>query len=121
MGPGGYRVSEPKWDELESDMRAKGIIPAIEEYDRRIRNWLLGHGGEYDLETREFIIDANKVIREPHKNILDLIAKSKEGKFIADRENDKLSTALRTKEKGGHTRGLGQVPWNQGFPEDRES
>ena len=46
---------------------------------------------------------------------------SKEGKFIPDREKDELSEALGTKEKGGHTRGLGQVPWNQGFHEDRES
>ena len=46
---------------------------------------------------------------------------SKEGKFIADREKDELSVALGTKEKGGHTRGLGQVSWNQGFPEDRDS
>ena len=46
---------------------------------------------------------------------------SKERKFIADREKDELSEALGTKEKGGQTRGLGQVPWDQGFPEDRES
>ena len=49
--------------------------------------------------------------RTPEK-ILDLIAMSKEGKFIADREKDELSEALGTKEKGGTTRGLGQVPWD---------
>ena len=48
-----------------------------------------------------------KVIHKPPKKNLDLIAMSKEGKFIADREKDELSEALGTKEKEGHTRGLG--------------
>ena len=121
MGPGGYRVSEPKWDKLEADMRAKGIIPATEEWDRRIRNWLLAHGGEYDLETGQLVLDEKKVVHKTQEKIVNLIALSKEGKFIPDRERDELSEALGTKEKGGNTRGLGQVPWDQGFPEDRES
>ena len=69
MGPGGYRVSEPKWDKLEADMRAKGIIPATEEWDRRIRNWLLAHGGEYDLETGQLVLDEKKSCSQnPVKN-----------------------------------------------------
>ena len=69
MGPGGYRVSEPKWDKLKADMRAKRIIPATEEWDRRIRNWLLTHGGEYDLETGELVLDEKESYSQnPEKN-----------------------------------------------------
>ena len=121
MGPGGYRVAEPKWEKIESELRAKGLTPVTEEWDRRIRNWLLAHGGEYDMETGELIIDENKVVNEAQKKITDLIANSKEGKFISDREKDELSEALGTKEKGGQTRDLGEVPWSEEFPRGRES
>ena len=57
-------------EKLEADMSTKGIILATEEWDRRIRNWLLAYGGEYDMETGELMIDANKVIHEPRKQFL---------------------------------------------------
>ena len=68
MGPGGYRVAEPKWEKIESELRAKGLTQVTEEWDRRIRNWLLAHGGEYDMETGELIIDESKVVNGAQKN-----------------------------------------------------
>ena len=51
------------------------------------------------METGELIIDESKVVNGAQQKIIDLIAKSKEGKFISDREKDELSEALGTKEK----------------------
>jgi hypothetical protein len=30
MGPGGYKIAEPKWDMQEAALREKGIEPEIE-------------------------------------------------------------------------------------------
>ena len=53
MGTGGYRIAGPKWDQTEAAMHKKGIIPATDSWPHRARNWVLGHGAEYDMETGE--------------------------------------------------------------------
>jgi len=122
LGPGGYRTAEPKWDQAEAAMRDKGITPATEAWPRRVRNWTLGHGVQYDMETGELAVDEKKTIAVAKKAIVEAIDDAQKGKFIADRENDELTVALGNKEKPGRTRGLGaDTPWKLGFPEDIES
>ena len=122
MGPGGYISAEPKWGADEAAMREKGITPATEDFPHRLRNWVLGHGAEYDAETGELIIDEKKANPIPQKDIVQAVKDAREGKFIPDREQDELTKALGNREKGGRTRGLGaDTPWYIGFPEDRES
>ena len=60
MGTGGYRSAEPKWDRTEAAMRERGIILAGDSLPHRARNFLLGHGVEYDMETGELKYDQKK-------------------------------------------------------------
>jgi hypothetical protein len=55
MGPGGYKIAEPKWDMQEAALREKGIEPEIEHWPRRSRNWALGHGAVYDERTGKLV------------------------------------------------------------------
>ena len=51
MGTGGYKKSVPKWDKIEDAMLAQGIIPETQEWATRHINWVLGHRGEYNMQT----------------------------------------------------------------------
>jgi len=122
LGPGGYGSAEPKWAKAEAELRKKGVTPSTEAWPTRARNWLLGHGAKYDMETGELQIDEKAKNPVPHKEIVEAISEAREGKFIPDRENDELTKALGNPEKSGRTRGLGpDVPWIIGFPEQRET
>ena len=61
MGSGGYRVALPKFDKLEEDLRLKGIIPGTEDFPRRSRNWLLGHGATFDEEGNRIMTEKIRV------------------------------------------------------------
>ena len=91
MGAGGYISAEPKWDKIEAELRNKGITPITENWPHRVRNWMLAHGAEYDMETGDLIVDEKKETPIPRKQILDALADAREGKFIPDRENDELT------------------------------
>ena len=122
MGTGGYRTAEPKWDQTKAAMREKVIITAIDSWPQRARNWVLGHGAEYDMDTGELKNNEKREISIPQKAIVEAITEVQKGKFIPDREKDELTKALRNPEKPGRTRGFGpSVPWKIGFPEDHES
>jgi hypothetical protein len=97
MGPGGYKTAKPKWDMEEAAMREKGIEPEIEEWPRRSRNRVLGHGGAYDTQTGKLIKKKNK-IDVPMIALVETITKVREGKFHPDRENNKLTKALKNPE-----------------------
>jgi hypothetical protein len=64
MGPGGYKIAEPKWDMQEAALREKGIEPETEYWPRRSRNWALGHGAVYDERTGK-LVEKKKQIAEP--------------------------------------------------------
>ncbi|XP_073367561.1 uncharacterized protein [Aegilops tauschii subsp. strangulata] len=51
MGPGGYRLSEPRWQKMEEDLRVRGIPLGTEGWDPRAKSWWYGHGGSLDPET----------------------------------------------------------------------
>ncbi|KAJ1276178.1 hypothetical protein BS78_05G194200 [Paspalum vaginatum] len=55
------------------------------------------------------------------ERLVEAIDKSSKGKFIPEREKDELTWALENREHPGRTRGLGNVSWKVGFPEDRGS
>ena len=119
LGGGGYKSAEPKWDQIEAEMRETGVIPETDEWARRIRNWSLAHGLTYDKETGALIVDdENQPIAEAKKSIVKAIEDRQKGKLISDREIDELTVALGNKEKGGRARGFGNTPWKLAFPED---
>jgi hypothetical protein len=100
MGPGGYKITEPKWDMQEAALREKGIEPETEHWPRRSRNWALGHGAVYDERTRK-LVQKKKQIADPLRELVKTIAKVQEGTFQPDRENEELTKALKNKEHTG--------------------
>ena len=68
LGTGGYKTAEPKWDQAKAAMRAQGITPATQNWSRRSRNWILGHGSSYEPKTGELIHNKNNFI-VPHKDL----------------------------------------------------
>jgi hypothetical protein len=72
MGPGGYKIAEPKWDMQEAVLREKGIEPETEHWPRRLRNWALGHGAVYDERTGK-LVQKKKQIAEPLRELVKTI------------------------------------------------
>jgi hypothetical protein len=91
MGAGGYISAEPKWARIEADLRKNGHTPITDGWPRRCRNWILGHGVEYDMETGDLIVPQKKEYPIPRQQIIDAINDAKEGRFIPDREYDELT------------------------------
>jgi hypothetical protein len=79
MGPGGYKLAEPKWDMEEAALREKGIEPKTEHWPRRSRNWALGHGAVYDKRTWK-LVQKEKQIAEPLRELVKTIAEVQEGR-----------------------------------------
>jgi hypothetical protein len=55
MGPGGYRLLEPKWQKMEDEQRQRGIPLGIEGWDPRAKSWWYRHGGSLDPVTGECV------------------------------------------------------------------
>jgi len=45
LGKGGYKGAMRKWEKMEQDLLARGIIPATMNWPERSRNWFYAHGG----------------------------------------------------------------------------
>jgi len=116
MGPGGYRLSEPKWEKMENDLRARGIPLGTEGWDPRAKSWWYGHGGTLHLETG-VCVHRNTAFK-PTQALIDAMRDAQEGKIRFNRENDALTKALGNPEHPGRVRGKGPVPWKVGFSQD---
>lgn len=116
MGAGGYKSNIPKWEKMEEDLYARGIIPATHDWPLRSKNWYYGHGGT--LSPIDGSLVFGDQLRELAERLLELIRKSERGEFIPDRDRDELTAALGNPEHPGRTRGLGIVSWKHGFRED---
>ena len=75
--------------------------------------------GQLDPKTGKVIIKAS--LKGADQEILDAIADAKKGIFIPERENDELTRALKNPEHPGRTRGIGVVPWYEGFAEYKDT
>ena len=121
MGSGGYRSAIPKWQNLEAEITAKGIIPETIEknWPQRAKNWFYAHGGSLDPDTGKLIF-GQKIERATQR-----LARAREeadsGVFKPNREKDELTYALENPEHGGRTRGYGAVPWLHAFPADKDT
>src|SRR3954470_5497280 len=119
MGTGGYKSASPKWDAFEKKLIAAGVTPVTIYFPPRCRSWLFGHGGKLDPKTGEVIIKAS--LKGADQEILNAIDDARNGIFIPERENDELTRALKNPEHPGRTRGVGIVPWYEGFAEYQDS
>src|SRR3954463_14103782 len=119
MGTGGYKSAPPKWDAFEKELIAAGVTPITIHFPSRCRSWFFGHGEQLDPKTGEVIIKES--IKGSDQEILDAIADARNGIFIPERENDELTRALKNPEHLGRTRGVGVVPWYEGFAEYKDT
>ena len=118
MGPGGYRLWEPKWEKMENDLRARGIPLGTEGWDPRAKSWWYGHGGSLHPETGMCV--HRKISFRPTQALIDAMTEAQEGKIKFNREKDALTKALGNDEHPGHVRGRGKIPWKEGFPQDND-
>ncbi|KAK1691937.1 hypothetical protein QYE76_008634 [Lolium multiflorum] len=118
MGPGGYRLSEPKWEKMENDLRARGIPLGTEGWDPRAKSWWYGHGGSLDPETGVCV--HRKKAFKPTQALIDAMTQAQERKIRFNRENDALTLALGNREHPGRVRGKGAIPWKVGFSQDND-
>ena len=63
----------------------------------------------------------NDKIKRAAERLVEANDKSYKGEFISEREKDELTWALENREHPSRTRGLDNVSWKVGFPEDRGS
>jgi hypothetical protein len=118
MGPGGYRLSEPKWQKMEDDLREREIPLGTEGWDPRAKSWWYGHGGSLDPVTGE-CVHRYKTFK-PTQDLIDAMTNAQEGKIRFNRENDALTLALGNPEHGGRVRGKGAIPWKVGFSQEND-
>ena len=116
MGPGGYRLWEPRWEKMENELRARGIRPGTKGWDPRAKSWWYGHGGTLNPETGECVY-RGKLIK-PTQALINAMRDAQQGKIKFNRENDALTKALGNPEHGGRVRGMGHIPWKIGFPQN---
>ncbi|WVZ97684.1 hypothetical protein U9M48_043198, partial [Paspalum notatum var. saurae] len=118
MGPGGYRRSIPKWEKMEAELEQRGVNLPTANWPQRSKCWYYGYGGS--LSSDGTLIFSDKIKRAAER-LVEAIDKSSKGEFVPEREKDELTWALENREHPGRTRGLGNVTWKVGFPEDRGS
>ncbi|WVZ97555.1 hypothetical protein U9M48_043081, partial [Paspalum notatum var. saurae] len=118
MGPGGYRKSIPKWEKMEAELEQRGVNLPTANWPRHSKCWYYGYGGS--LSSDGTLIFSDKIKRAAER-LVKAIDKSSKGEFVPEREKDELTWALENREHPGRTRGLGNVIWKVGFPEDRGS
>src|SRR5438105_2358504 len=98
MGSSGYAASIPKWEkELEDAIIAGKQIPYA-NLDDRSKNWMLGRRST-SSSCAELSFNKPETIELVNK-LAEIHAQVTQGSFVPDRENDVLTKALGTKEKG---------------------
>ena len=63
----------------------------------------------------------NDKIKRAAERLVEAIDMSSKGEFIPEKEKDELTWALENREHPSRTRGIGNVWWKVGLPEDRGS
>nr|TKW31313.1 hypothetical protein SEVIR_2G097300v2 [Setaria viridis] len=118
LGQGGYKTVMPKWQRMEDDLMAKGIVLATLDWPLRAKNFFYAHGSTLNRENGSFIT-TDSLIAEFNR-LQDALKAKQQGSFKPDREKDELTYALRNLEHSGPVRGMGVVPWKKGFSEDKK-
>ena len=61
MGTGGYKTFAPLWQAIEDDMHSRGVTPETDEWETRWKNFILGHGATYNMETGQLITKKGQI------------------------------------------------------------
>ena len=119
LGQGGYSTVIPKWQKMEDDLTARGIVPVTFDWPQRAKHFFYAHGGSLNSEDGSLI--TSDAIREAANRLDEALKAVSEGSFKPDREKDELTYALGTPKHTGCVRGMGVVPWKHGFSADIET
>nr|TKW32558.1 hypothetical protein SEVIR_2G175300v2 [Setaria viridis] len=104
----------------EDDIIARGIVPQILEWLKRVKHWYYAHGGTLNSKDGSFVFA--KELREAATRLVELIKATTNGSFMPDREkDDELTMALGNLEHPGCCRGKGVIPWKFAFREHIDS
>ena len=114
-----YKAAILKWQKMEEDLIARGIILATFNWPLRAKYFFYAHGGTLNMEDGSFV--TSDAIREAANKLNDVLKAVSEGSFKLDREKDELTYALGTPEHTGRVRGMGVVLWKHGFSGDIET
>ena len=77
---------------MEEDLIAKGIIPAVYDWQDRSKNWYYAHGGR--LNPEDGTLEFPPTLHEKALEILNKIEDVKAGILKVHREIDELTLAL---------------------------
>jgi hypothetical protein len=118
-GSRGYAEKEETWQEQEEKAFQLGVTPAIANWTKRSKRFVLGHGAILTAEGRlEFKTD--KV-----KQVVEMIEKAhaelEEGTFVLSRDMDELNYALQSNEHPRCTCGHGIRPWKHALKSTADS
>jgi len=119
LGSGGYMSAIPKWERMEREMMARGVVPQTiqKNWAERWKKWLYGHGGTVDPITG--LLDWGLEISRAAERLFHARAEVASGLLKPNREKDELTYALEHPEHGGRTRGYRAVSWYHSFPANR--
>ena len=67
------------------------------------------------LDPKTGMVSKKASLKGAEQKIIDAIDEARRGVFTPNRENGELTRALRNPEHPGRTRGMGAIPWYEGF------
>jgi hypothetical protein len=114
--PRGYSSAIPKWQKMEEDLIARGIILATFNWPLCAKYFFYAHGGTLNMEDGSFVTTDR--IREAANKLDTSLKAIFEGTLKPDREKDELTYALGTPEHTGRVRGMGVLSWKHGSSAD---
>ena len=85
-----------KWQKMEDDLIARGIIPATFNWPMRAKYFFYAHGGTLNMEYGSFV--TSDAIREAADMLNVALKAMSEGSFKPDREKYELTYAFGTPE-----------------------
>ena len=114
LGPGGYRAKVEKWREQEEALESQGKANPVRSYNDRTKNWIRARS---DLTDEGQIIAKDSKSAEVIERIQGPVQQAVEkGEFVPLYHKDHLWAGLKTKEKGGRTRGVSsKATFKEGF------
>ena len=90
----GYKAAILKWQKMEEDLIARGIVPATFNWLMRAKYFFYAHGGTLNMKDGLFV--TSDTIREAANKLDDALKAVSEGSFKPDREKEELTYALGT-------------------------
>jgi hypothetical protein len=101
---------------MEEDLLARGTVPAVYDWPKRVKNWYYAHGGT--INSEDGILDFPPSLREAALEILKTIKDVRAGGVKVDRDMDEPTMVLKNPKHPGRCRVYLVVPWKFSFKGD---